>query len=1133
MKFKNYVLTLFTVFAFSGLIAQVDTVFWFAAPNVSSGLGDSPIEIILVGQDVSSDVTIDMPANGVFAAINLTLVPNSSQTVDLTAFLAQIESPSSDNVNNNGIRIVASNPITASYSINAASNKEIFFLKGREGLGTDFYTPFQKTFDIGVTAPIGKSTIDIVASEDNTTVLITPRTTVVGHAANSTFSVVLNTGQTYTVQDTDGSAATSLSGSIVSSNKKIAVTIAEDAIEQGACLSTIGDQIISTEYLGRKYVVQKSSAASDYFIVMATQNSTSLTVTNSGVANFVLNWGETRVFNSADQLNYIECNKPVYIWHISGNGCEASAAQVPPMICSGDSKMSYHRPSSDAMSLLLYTFAGFENQFTLNGGNTVITAASFQPIPGTGGQYVAATISIPLIDVPANSYFEVENAIAAFGMGVLGEESGGGSYYGYPTIHKSTTFAIIGNDTTICANTELDLTGIVGGGAVTGVWSTNGYGDFANPNTSLINTYIPNPVDSVVSPIRLILKSTGDCPEAADTINLTVSPAPLMSAGVDQSICANNAIVQMDGTAQGGTTTGIWSTLGGGTFDTDTDLDASYTPGDTDISSGNAILILTSTMSGSCAVVKDTMEVDFVAAPEVIIVEDTIKACQNNAAVSLEGTITGPTTTGKWLSNGEGGFSPNNLALNTSYVSTQNDVNSNGFYIYLESTNNGNCSLAQDSVFIDYVEEPDVDAGLNIISCRNVPVVDLAGVVSGITTTGMWSGGSNAFGDANALVTTYTPTNAEINAGNVTLTLTSTNNGLCNANSNTVDINFISVPNANFTNTSVCQGLETDFVDQSTANFGNINFWEWDFITETSSNQNESHLFPSDGTFSIQLVVSTDAGCSDTVVNDIDVYAIPVADFDENLTCNGSQILGEFTDQSTSVDPINYWYYDFGGIGTIAAPNPLQVFPPNGNYSILHIVRTVNGCSDSIQKIISIPELPVAGFSYNNDNSPTAGAEYNFVDTSYNSSVVSWSFDNGPLVFEDNPSNIYLSNGIYYVTQYVENDFGCSDSIQRPIIVDIVTNDISTLIPDAISPNGDGKNDVWKLEFIELLYPKAKIVIYNQWGQLMFESDGYQKPWNGTYKGEPVADGNYFYVIELNDSQEQVFKGVLLILKSR
>jgi gliding motility-associated-like protein len=111
------------------------------------------------------------------------------------------------------------------------------------------------------------------------------------------------------------------------------------------------------------------------------------------------------------------------------------------------------------------------------------------------------------------------------------------------------------------------------------------------------------------------------------------------------------------------------------------------------------------------------------------------------------------------------------------------------------------------------------------------------------------------------------------------------------------------------------------------------------------------------------------------------------------------------------------------------------------------------------------------------------------------------------------------------------------DSLSKEITINTVTSEISMLIPNAISPNGDNKNDVWKLDFIHLLYPNAKVEIYNSWGQQIFESDGYDIPWDGSYNntGELVPDGTYYYIINLNQTGDasEIYKGAVLVLKSR
>ena len=1123
---------LFSHFCFS----QIDTVFWFAAPEVSTSQGESPIFLRFLTYNNPATVTVSQPANGGFTPIVLNIPANNIDSINLTPFLASVESPGANIVGSNGFKIISTAEISAFYELRAASNKEVFSLKGQKALGINYYTPFQKFWNNAVTAPKTFSSIDIVASQNGTTVLITPRTAIVGHVANSSFSVTLNAGQTYSARDTAISAATSLAGSIVSSNKPIALTLFSGALKNGGCTSSMGDQITNTDFAGTDFIIQKGTASTDRIYIMAIQNATSLTISNTGTISSLINWGETYEYPLTDGLNHIHTTKPVYVWHASGYGCNLSGAQVPGVLCAGTYSTAFTRTTSDSIGLMLYTRTGFEGNFAINGNASLIPSSAFNIVPGTSGAYKAAIIYLSLANVPINSYNKVTNSGDIFGLGVITGGSSKGSSYAYFSDFNSYPFVNAGINDTTCANVNFSLNGIVGGGSITGNWTGTGFGTFQNPSSNIINTYIPSSLDTLISPIYLILTSTGSCSVRKDTLVLYVKPAPIVNAGVDQTVCANNASVLLNGNIQGGATLGKWTTAGTGTFSpNNTTLNASYNPSALDISNGIIKLVLTSTNSGTCTDVLDSMHITFTSAAVVNAGPPSISVCSNNSIVSLSGSVTGSSTTGKWTTTGNGLFDPNNISLITDYKSSGNDVSAGNVWLYLSSTSNGNCVQVKDSIHVIYTPSPVVNAGANIIACTNDSKVDLSGTVSGPTTTGVWSSGMGTYSvDSTDLNAEYSPTSTEVSNGSVLLTLTSTNNGGCNLVVDNVVINFVAPPFANFTAAEKCLDLPTAFTDFSLPGYGTLNSWNWTFgDASNSSTQNPSHQYTSAGSYSVQLIVGTNAGCFDTVVKTIKSYELPVADFSYSASCTNNNIVINFTDNSTTVaDLINFWFYDFGGQGSVSAQNPIQQFVASGGFNITHIVKTVSGCSDTIVKIVNVPPMPKAGFYYNSSNGLNIGAVFNFIDTSSNTVAYSWNFGDGHSSNLQDPSNTFFANGQYLVTQYVYGALGCVDSTSKMVNIKTVTTEISTLIPNAISPNGDGKNDVWKLEFIQLLYPNTTVQIFNQWAQLLFNSTGYTTPWDGTYHNEPVPDGTYYYVINLNDgSDKSLYKGTLLVLK--
>ena len=81
-------------------------------------------------------------------------------------------------------------------------------------------------------------------------------------------------------------------------------------------------------------------------------------------------------------------------------------------------------------------------------------------------------------------------------------------------------------------------------------------------------------------------------------------------------------------------------------------------------------------------------------------------------------------------------------------------------------------------------------------------------------------------------------------------------------------------------------------------------------------------------------------------------------------------------------------------------------------------------------------------------------------------------------------------------------------------------------IPNGISPNADGINDQWLIQGLDD-YPNCDITVVNRWEQTVYHSTGYAQPWDGTYNGQALPVGDYFYVIKL--TEDQVFTGFVSI----
>lgn len=87
------------------------------------------------------------------------------------------------------------------------------------------------------------------------------------------------------------------------------------------------------------------------------------------------------------------------------------------------------------------------------------------------------------------------------------------------------------------------------------------------------------------------------------------------------------------------------------------------------------------------------------------------------------------------------------------------------------------------------------------------------------------------------------------------------------------------------------------------------------------------------------------------------------------------------------------------------------------------------------------------------------------------------------------------------------------------------------VIPSLITPNFDGKNDLFVINNLYNNYPQCSVTIVNRWGSVVFESTGYKDAWDGTYKEEDLPMGTYFYRIDLNDKDKTSYSGPISIIR--
>ncbi len=447
---KNLFLILGLCFAIMPVsIAQVDSVFWFAVPEVTDTHGDRPIFMRILTYDEPVTCTLLMPAEPAFTPINLTLAANSANLVDITYAIDLLENSIPDSPQNKGFQIIANGPVSAVYEIKNLANPDIFVLKGRNALGTTFFTPFQTDAVNG--GGFAFNSFDIVATENNTLVTITPSKDITGHIANVPFSIILQKGQTYSARATGINANQHLNGSKIVSNKNIAVTVKDDTMigaAWGFCADLGGDQIVPVQHINTEYILIKGFLnIKDKAYIIAPYNNTNIYIDGNPVPVATLQSGQTFSLDITQPYTYIRTSNAAYVMHLSGFGCEMSCPILPALKSSCEQRVAFTRYFSDSFYAMLITKQGNEDGFKLNGINGIITPGMFTTVPGTNNEWVAARVDLGPFVTP-ETYNFMTNDSGDFIMGVINGGTGR-SVYGYLTNFSQID---LGPDILKCAN---------------------------------------------------------------------------------------------------------------------------------------------------------------------------------------------------------------------------------------------------------------------------------------------------------------------------------------------------------------------------------------------------------------------------------------------------------------------------------------------------------------------------------------------------------------------------------------------------------------------------------------------------------------------------------------------------------
>lgn len=297
---------------------------------------------------------------------------------------------------------------------------------------------------------------------------------------------------------------------------------------------------------------------------------------------------------------------------------------------------------------------------------------------------------------------------------------------------------------------------------------------------------------------------------------------------------------------------------------------------------------------------------------------------------------------------------------------------------------------------------------------------------------------------------------------------------------------------------------------------------EWEFgdgTTFTGANPG-NHDYGTYGEFTIRLTVTNNICIlTQSVMVRIDPIP-PILDFSYDPPSGCAPLTVTFTNLSQFADPSTYFWQFGTNEGVSHAVDPVYTYTRPGLYSVSLSATNIIGDTVSITKsqIIEVFPSPIAQFTANPDTVYVPGGEVFLNNQSIGGADYDWDFGNGEGSSLFEPSAVEYSieendQQIYTITLAVTNSFGCVDTAR----VDVTAiKGQQILMPNAFTPSRNGPGSTSSNDTFLPMVQGVKefhMMIFNRWGQLMFESKNETRGWDGYFNGKLCQQDVYVYKI--------------------
>jgi gliding motility-associated-like protein len=676
---------------------------------------------------------------------------------------------------------------------------------------------------------------------------------------------------------------------------------------------------------------------------------------------------------------------------------------------------------------------------------------------------------------------------------------------------------------------------------------TSGLGSISGAGT-LTPTYTPVAGDAGNTvTLTLDVLSTNTCPNPPSVDYFVfVDGLPTAAAGGSQTICSSGTATVSGATAANGSI--LWtvtSGLGTITLGTETTTTPIYNPvvGD----EGTTVTLeMIVTSSNSCFPSQSAPAIYSINVIELPTVTFTSGGTTNSQSIclgnplalditySVTGVGSDPSVTG--LPPGLAGvFDPITGILTISGTPTQV-----GTFFYIV-TKPGLCGSANavGSITVNPVLAAN-SSGSDVVICEGTSTTLVGGPVTGgdETYSYLWESSTTPGGP-------YAPASGVNNGSNYTTgnllvdtyfirTVTS---GGCSDVAVEVAVLIDPLPAASAGGTSVICSDETVTVSGALSSNGSI-LWTHDGAGSISGETTLTPIYTANvadagNTVILTMTVTGLLTCGTSVVTA--TYTVNVNPLPTAFAGGSSSICSNDSVTVSGANATNgaiLWTHD--GAGTISNATTLT---PTYVADILDAGNTVILTMTVSSTVPCVPPIaPTAIYTINVFPSPvsvnagiddTVSLGSSIQLNATGPSIVTWDWT--PSLSLDNPFIYNPEASPTVTTNYVVTATHLNGCLSQDSVTIVVENDFNLVISNALTPNGDGKNDTWNIQNIEN-YPNTEVIVVNREGQIVFEDQNYLNTWDGKYNGKNLPDATYYYIVKFATS-EKVYKGAVTILQ--